>query len=60
MRMPRDAGTIEAGKRADMILVNADPTASVDNIWRQSGVIVRGKWLEKAELTRRLEASLGN
>ncbi len=60
MHMPREAGTLEAGKRADMILVDADPTASVDNIWRQSGVMVRGKWLDKAELNRRLEASLGN
>lgn len=60
MHMPREAGTIEAGKRADMILVDADPTASVDNIWRQSGVILRGKWLEKSDLNKRLEASLGN
>ena len=53
---PNDFGTVEVGRRADLILVDADPLASVANVQRRAGVMVRGLWLSEAELQRRLEA----
>ena len=43
-------GTIEPGKRADLVLVNANPLADVGNVARISGVMVRGRWLDRATL----------
>lgn len=37
-------GTVEAGKVADLILFNEDPTASVDNLRRRAGVVVGGTY----------------
>ncbi len=48
-------GTIAAGQRADLILLDGDPLASIGNVARQSGVMVRGRWLPKAEIDRQLE-----
>ncbi len=51
-----DFGTVEVGRRADLILVDADPLAAVANVQRRAGVMVRGLWLPEAEIQRRLEA----
>jgi imidazolonepropionase-like amidohydrolase len=48
-------GTIEVGKRADMILLEANPLEDVENASRALGVMVRGKWYSKAELLGMLE-----
>lgn len=48
-------GTIVAGQRADMILVDGDPLADIGNVARHSGVMVRGRWLPKEEIDKRLE-----
>jgi imidazolonepropionase-like amidohydrolase len=53
---PTDFGTVEVGRRADLILLDANPLASVANVQRRAGVMVRGLWLPEAELQRRLEA----
>ena len=47
-------GTIEAGKQADLILLDANPLADIRNTAKQSGVMVRGRWLPKAEIEARL------
>jgi imidazolonepropionase-like amidohydrolase len=47
-------GTIAAGQRADLILVDANPLQDVANIARRSGVMVRGRWLPSSELDSRL------
>ncbi|HSJ65319.1 MAG TPA: amidohydrolase family protein [Gemmatimonadaceae bacterium] len=47
-------GTIAAGQRADLILLDANPLTDIGNVARSSGVMVRGRWLPKAELDRRL------
>ena len=51
----KETGTIEKGKRADLILLDADPLADIRNTTRRSGVMVRGRWLPQAEIERRLE-----
>ena len=43
-------GTIEVGKRADLILLDANPLRNVDNVSRRVGVTVRGKWFREEEL----------
>jgi imidazolonepropionase-like amidohydrolase len=45
-------GTIEPGKRADLVLVSADPLADIHNTTRIEGVAVGGRWLARAELDR--------
>lgn len=51
----RDWGTIEPGRSADLILLEADPLQDIRNLWRQSGVLVRGRWVPQADIDRRLE-----
>ncbi|HET8623557.1 MAG TPA: amidohydrolase family protein [Gemmatimonadales bacterium] len=48
-------GTVDVGKRADLILVDGNPLEDIRNVHRQAGVMVRGRWLPKAEIDRRLD-----
>ena len=48
-------GTVEPGKRADLLLLDANPLESVENAREPSGVMVRGQWLPREELVRLLE-----
>jgi imidazolonepropionase-like amidohydrolase len=50
-----DFGTIEVGKRADLILLEANPLESIRNIARRSGVMVSGRWLPEREIQLRLD-----
>ena len=50
----RETGTVAAGKRADLLLLDANPLADVASTARPAGVMVRGKWLPRAELDRML------
>ncbi|MDF1503751.1 amidohydrolase family protein [Roseisolibacter sp. H3M3-2] len=43
-------GTIAAGRRADLVLLDGDPRADVRNTTRIAGVAVGGRWLPRAEL----------
>ncbi len=55
MKTPRDFGTVEAGMRADLILLDANPLQSVANLSKRAGVMVRGRWLPESELRKMLE-----
>jgi imidazolonepropionase-like amidohydrolase len=48
-------GTIEVGKRADLILVDANPLQNLTNLTRRSGVMVRGHWLPEKDIQARLD-----
>ena len=47
-------GTLEVGKRADLLLLNANPLNNVQNVNRRAGVLLRGRWLPESELQSRL------
>jgi len=47
-------GTVAPGERADLLLVDGNPLESLDNLARLSGVMVRGRWLPRAEIEARL------
>ncbi len=47
-------GTIEPGKRADLILLDANPLTDVRNTARQAGVMLGGRWLPKSDIDARL------
>lgn len=49
-----EAGTVEAGKHADLILLDANPLTDVGNLARKAGVMLGGRWLPRAEIDRRL------
>jgi imidazolonepropionase-like amidohydrolase len=44
------SGTIEKGKAADLILLDANPLDDITNTERRSGVMLKGKWYAQAEL----------
>ncbi|MEX0900289.1 MAG: amidohydrolase family protein [Gammaproteobacteria bacterium] len=48
-------GTVEIGKRADLVLLEANPLADVANASRIAGVMLNGRWLPVRELTAGLE-----
>jgi imidazolonepropionase-like amidohydrolase len=47
---PGDFGTVQPGRRADLILVEGDPLKDVANLRRRAGVMVGGRWLPKADI----------
>jgi len=50
----KDAGTVEEGKRADLLLLDRNPLQDVGNVKSPAGVVLRGRWLPRTELERRL------
>ena len=50
-----DFGTVAPGKRADLVLLRANPLEDVGNVDSIEGVMVAGRWLPRAEIDRRLQ-----
>ncbi len=50
----QDFGSIGIGKSADLILLDGNPLENLQNLWKQSGVMLRGKWLDKAYIAAEL------
>jgi len=46
----KDCGTITQGRRADMILLTANPLVDIANVQRVNGVMLGGRWLSPADL----------
>ncbi|CAN5848556.1 amidohydrolase family protein [soil metagenome] len=49
-------GTIEVGRSADLVLLEANPLQDIRNFERRAGVMVRGRWLPQSEIQQRLDA----
>ena len=56
----RVAGTIEVGKRTDLILVDANPLEDVSAAAKIAGVLMRGRWISKEESDRRMRRIAGH
>jgi len=49
-----NTGTVEVGRQADLVLLDANPLEAIGNSRRIHGVMVRGSWYAGGELERRL------
>lgn len=54
-----EAGTIAVGKRTDLLLVEANPLEDISAASRIAGVMMRGRWIAKAEIDRRMRKIAG-
>jgi imidazolonepropionase-like amidohydrolase len=45
-----DAGTIEVGKVADLVLLDQNPFEDIKNIRRVHGTMLRGRWVNRPEI----------
>jgi imidazolonepropionase-like amidohydrolase len=45
-----DTGTIEKGKRADLVLLDANPLESISNTRKIRSVVINGRYLSRADL----------
>jgi imidazolonepropionase-like amidohydrolase len=52
MNLDRDSGTIETGKRADLILVDGNPLANIGDLRKVSRVIANGRLYDSGKLCR--------
>lgn len=43
-------GTIEVGKRADLLLLESDPLSDVGALQERAGVMLNGRWLPQEQL----------
>lgn len=50
-----ELGTVEVGKKADLVLLDADPLAHIANTRRIAGVLANGRWLDREERRRLLD-----
>jgi imidazolonepropionase-like amidohydrolase len=50
----KQAGTIEVGKRTDLLLVDANPLEDVSAASKLAGVMMRGRWIGRDEIDRRM------
>ena len=49
-------GTIAVGNWADLVLLDANPLQSLDNVTKRAGGMVRGRWVPKSEIDSGLAA----
>jgi hypothetical protein len=50
---------VAVGKWADLVLLNGNPLKDIKNTAQPAGVMISGRWLDRAELDSRLAALEG-
>jgi imidazolonepropionase-like amidohydrolase len=53
------AGTVAVGKRSDLLLVDANPLDDVSGASKIAGVMMRGRWISRDEIDRRMRQIAG-
>lgn len=51
----KNTGTIEKGKRADLVLLDANPLDDIANTQKRAGVMLKGKYYSQAEMNQWLD-----
>ena len=51
-------GTIEPGKRADLVLLSGNPMEDISNTTRIEGVSVGGRWIPRTELDQMVDIAI--
>ncbi len=54
MRWEKDLGTIEKGKLADLVLLDANPLTDISNTRKINAVVTNGRYLSKEFLDKML------
>jgi imidazolonepropionase-like amidohydrolase len=49
-------GTVAPGQRADLVLLGSNPLEDLGNLTERVGVMVRGRWVPRADIDAGLEA----
>jgi imidazolonepropionase-like amidohydrolase len=55
-----EGGTVAAGRRADLVLLDANPLENIANSARIAGVMLNGRWMDRAAIDKRLQAAFPN
>ena len=58
LQTSQEVGTVSRGQLADLVILTANPLDSVDNIFLQEGVFLRGKWFPEDALQSNLLSAL--
>jgi len=56
----RVGGIVQEGARADLILLAGDPRRDIANVRRIEGVVAKGRWYDKRQLTAQRDALPGD
>ncbi len=54
-----EAGTVQIGKRAKLVLLEANPLTDISNIRSVAGVVLQGRWLSKDRIQEGLPSPAG-
>ena len=54
----QELGTVETGKIADLVLLEANPLEAIGNIRRIRAVIANGRYLDRAALAAQMNSNL--
>ncbi len=54
LKIQTQVGTVEVGKQADLVLLDANPLTDIRNTRKISGVFTKGRWLSKKEIDQSL------
>lgn len=55
-----EVGTVAAGQRADLILLDANPVENIENSSKIAGVMLDGRWMARDEIDKKLNGTPEN